>query len=132
MKKVSRMTTGNVVVKRSTIFFPTPEDPDGLKHVAQKFLEAEAGMNLLVTAIARAGLSIDSLDLPGASALLKDHAEKNGLPSYPGPTVIAAVVGSIQGAREYLEGQEAEAKGDSTIITPPGLRLVRATEGAEA
>ena len=100
MKKIARMTKGNVVVKRNTIFFPTPEDPDGLKHVAQKFLEAEAGVNLLVTAIALSGLSINSLDLPGASAMLKAHAEKNELPSYPGPSVVAALVDSIRGAQE--------------------------------
>lgn len=120
-------------VPESTIFFATPDDPRGVKHVAQKFLEAEAGVNLLITAIARSEINIAILDLPKASELLKIHAEHNGLPTYPGPSVVMALVEAIQAAKNHLDETRAEFMRNKDVILPQGLRLVKAErEAAES
>jgi hypothetical protein len=113
-------------VPESTVFFPTPDDPKGIKHVAQKFLEAEAAVNLLVTAIARSEINIALLDLPKASELLKIHAEHMGNPTYPGPSVVMALVEAIQATKNHLDETRAEFMRSQNVILPQGLRLVKA------
>lgn len=94
---------GMVMVPRDAIFFPSPGDPEGKYDVLQKWSEAKAMCDLMVTAIARSGVSIELLDFPGARALLEAHAIANDLTAFPGESIIHMAVGGIRATREAFQ-----------------------------
>lgn len=114
-KRKKRPKGGYVTVSRQSVYFPTEGDPEGNVHVAQKFIEAEMGMRLLVVAIARSGVSIDLLDLPGTQAAMKENAEQYSKRTgesvtYPGDTLIHQCVLAIRATRDILDAQSEKEK----------------------
>jgi hypothetical protein len=114
-KRAKRPKGGYVTVSRQSVYFPTEGDPEGNVHVAQKFLEAENGMRLLVVAIARSGISLDSLDLPGTQVVMRKNAEEYSARTgeqvtYPGESLIHQCVSAIRLTRDILDAQPEKEK----------------------
>jgi hypothetical protein len=101
-------------VPRSEVYFPTPDDPLGQVHVFSKWREAETTASLLLVAIARCGVPIDLLDLPGTAKLMADHAGLNPTAMVtlvvPGKTLVEQAVMAIRETRELLDGAEQQVR----------------------
>lgn len=110
----TKKQSGLVTVPAKTIYFPTTGDADGAIHVAQKYLEAETTVKFLMVAIAKSGISLDSLDFPGTAALMKANAEeaaRKGIETtYPGESIVKQCVMSIREARAQLDAIGAAMK----------------------
>lgn len=119
-KRAKRPKGGYVTVSRNSVYFPTLGDPEGNVHAAQKYLEADETAKLLMVAIAKSGISLDLLDLPGIQKLMKENAEqyskRNGGVSvtYPGTTVVQQCVMAIRETRDLLDAQHEEKKAACT------------------
>lgn len=107
-KRRRQMRATLIQVAKESVFFASPGDPKGEVHVANKWAEALAMSQLLLTAIARSEVSLDLLDLPGAARSLKAAAEHTtgSFRMFPGESIVHAAVATIRSSREFFAQED--------------------------
>jgi hypothetical protein len=101
-----------VTLPRETIYFKSGGDPKGVIPVQKKHEEAEALCCLLLVGIARSGIPLDLLDLPGSAQSIRDHVMAHPQPfrTYmPGESVVHQAVAAIQEVRQALDEEHKKA-----------------------